>query len=313
MSLILLTYACLIIGAVAAGVRIYRQVKLPLHLRWELYPVKHEAGNKAQYGGSYMEEPNWWEKERRRSLVNELRYMVPEILLLRGLYQGNRGLWNVSYPFHLSLYLLLGTLFLLVLGAILMLFRISIIPGKGFMPAFIYYLTILTGFGGLTGGTLGVVGLLHQRIKNPKLKAYSTLADYLNLLFFLFVLGASLLAWLFHDHAFDGARTYLYGLLTLGGQPGETTEASFLGRLATVLISLIIAYVPLTHMSHFFMKYFIYHWVRWEDNPNVKGSDIEAAVMRNLGFKPTWAASHTGADGGKTWAEIASSRPGGDR
>jgi len=55
-----------------------------------------------------------------------------------------------------------------------------------------------------------------------------------------------------------------------------------------------------------FMKYFMYHWVRWEDTPNLKGGRIEAAILKNLGFRPTWAAPHIGADGKKTWAEIAS-------
>jgi len=68
-------------------VRIYKQITMPLHVRWELYPVKHEAGKKAEYGGSYMEERNWWGKKRERSLFNEIKYMVPEILLLRGLWE----------------------------------------------------------------------------------------------------------------------------------------------------------------------------------------------------------------------------------
>jgi hypothetical protein len=55
-----------------------------------------------------------------------------------------------------------------------------------------------------------------------------------------------------------------------------------------------------------FMKYFMYHSVRWEDEPNLKGSRVEAAILQNLGFKPTWAASHVGADGQKTWGKIAS-------
>ena len=72
---------------------------------------------------------------------------------------------------------------------------------------------------------------------------------------------------------------------------------------------MLAAYIPLTHMSHMFMKYFIYHSVRWDDRPNLKGGEIEAAVLENLGFKPTWASSHIGADGKKTWADIASPGP----
>ena len=72
-----------------------------------------------------------------------------------------------------------------------------------------------------------------------------------------------------------------------------------------MLASLLIAYLPLTHMSHMFMKYFMYHSMRWEDAPNLKGSRIEEAVLKNLGFKSTWSALHIGADGEKTWVDIA--------
>ena len=114
--------------------RIYKQIAMPLHVRWELYPVKHEAGKKAEYGGSYMEEPNWWEKKRETSLFNEIKYMVPEILLLRGLKKENPRLWNLSFPFHFGLYLLIGTFIFLFIGALGMIFGTKIAPGKGLVP-----------------------------------------------------------------------------------------------------------------------------------------------------------------------------------
>jgi hypothetical protein len=43
------------------------------------------------------------------------------------------------------------------------------------------------------------------------------------------------------------------------------------------------------------------------------GSRIEAAVLENLGLKPTWAAPHVGADGKQTWAQIATSAPRGKK
>jgi len=257
-----------------------------------------------------MEELNWWEKERKRSLVNEMKYMIPEILLLRGLREENPRLWNVSFPFHFGLYLMLGTFVLLFIGAGSMILGVPVAPGKSLIPSFLYYLTILVGFIGLTLGTVGSAALLHRRFRDPELKNYSGFADYLNLFLFLIFFAISLLAWLFHDHAFDGARAYVYSLLTFGGSPeGRAIERSFLGLLTIGLASLLVAYIPLTHMSHMFMKYFIYHSVRWEDDPNLKGSKIEAAILRNLRFKPTWSASHIGADGQKTWAEIATSGP----
>lgn len=281
-----------------------------MHLRWELYPVKHEAGKKAEYGGSYMEELNWWEKEKKSSLLNELKFIIPEILLLRGVWAENRKLWWVSFPFHFGLYMLLATLFLLFMGAVAMALGVRIASGSSACGSFLYYLTIVTGFIGLTLGTIGGLGLLGRRLGDEELRNYSSLADYFNLILFCLFLSSALLAWLFHDHAFDGARAYAYALLTIGGQPeGYSSHHTFLGQLAIVLASLLVAYIPLTHMSHMFMKYFIYHAVRWEDTPNLKGSRIEAAVLQNLGLKPNWAAPHIGADGKKTWVDLATSGP----
>jgi len=288
--------------------RIYKQIKLPLHVRWELYPVKHEPGKKAEYGGSYMEELNWWEKEKKSSLCNEIRYLVPEILFLWGLKKENPRLWYISFPFHLGFYLMIGTLGFLALGALFMVLGFPIAAGQGVLNSSIYYLTILFGFIGLTLGTAGTAALFRRRLKDPALRNYSALSDYLNLVFIFVFFLISLLTGLFHDQGFDGARSYIYSLLTFGGTPaGMAGARTFLGALSIVLGSLLIAYIPLTHMSHMFMKYFMYHAVRWEDTPNIKGSRIEVAVLENLGLKPTWAAPHIGADGKKTWGEIANS------
>lgn len=310
MSLIFFSYACFITFLMAAGIRLYQQKKLPLHLRWELYPVKHEAGQKAQYGGSFMEEPNWWKKERRRSLWNEIKYMIPEILLLHGLRVQNPSLWQVSFPFHLGLYLVSLTFGLLLIGALAMVLGGTISPSASFWFALIYYLTIIIGFLGLTMGTGGAGMLLARRFRDPHLKAYSALGDYLNLFILLSFLGVGLLAWLFHDQAFNGARAYVYALLTWGDRPALYQEKStVLGSLTIGLGSFVLAYIPFTHMAHMFMKYFTYHKVRWEDTPNLRGSKIEGAVQANLVYKPTWSAPHIGADGKKTWVDIALKLP----
>lgn len=310
MPLIIFSYLCLVVFLVTAGVRIYHQKKLPLHLRWELYPVKHEVGQKAQYGGSYMEEPNWWEKDRKRSLWNEIKYMVPEILFLRGLWEQNRNLWWLSFPFHFGLYLILITLALLFIGALMMMRNVPISPASGFLISLIYYFTIIFGFLGLTMGAFGACGLLRRRWRDPELKSYSGIGDYFNLFIILIFLGTALLTWLFYDHTFAGARAYIYTLLTFGQKPtSSTSERTILGGLTIFLASFICAYLPFTHMAHMFMKFFTYHKIRWEDTPNLKGSKIEAAVRANLGLKPTWSAPHIGANGEKTWAQIALTLP----
>jgi nitrate reductase gamma subunit len=306
MGLHFFSYFCLIVSLTAVAVRVAKQLRMPVHFRWELYPVQHEPPEKASYGGSYMEEVNWWEKKREKSLSNEIRYMVPEMVLLRGLREENRPLWNVSFPFHFGLYLLFATLFLLILGSVILLFGGKVTPGAGAFSSLIYYLTILTGFLGLILGTLGVLGLIYRRFSDSNLKSYSTPLDFLNLFVFLIFLGVSLLAWLLFDPSFEGARGYIYSLLTFGERPaGAEGRVGFLGGLAAFFASLLLAYIPLTHMSHMFMKYFMYHSIRWEDTPNVKGSRVEAEILHNLGFKPTWVAPHIGADGKKSWADLA--------
>jgi len=74
-----------------------------------------------------------------------------------------------------------------------------------------------------------------------------------------------------------------------------------------ILLSLLVAYIPLTHMSHFFTKYFMYHDIRWGDEPLVVGGKLEAKMMTILGMKPTWAAPHIRGDGAKTWVDVATS------
>ena len=78
----ILAYAGVVIFLGAVLYRIVKYIKTPIHVRWELYPVAHEAGERAEYGGSYLEDVNWWKKERKGSMANELKVMIPEILLL---------------------------------------------------------------------------------------------------------------------------------------------------------------------------------------------------------------------------------------
>ena len=92
-------------------------------------------------------------------------------------------------------------------------------------------------------------------------------------------------------------------------KPARSVAFKRFAAAAIVSASLLAAYIPLTHMSHMFMKYFLYHKVKWDDAPNRPGGPLEKAILANLGFKPTWKAKHIGADGQKSWLDIASSAP----
>ncbi|MCX5824979.1 MAG: respiratory nitrate reductase subunit gamma [Deltaproteobacteria bacterium] len=305
-----LSYLCVAVFVIATGWLVYRQMTLPVHVRWEIYPVQHETTAKVAYGGSYMEDLNWWEKKRESSLLNELKYMAPEILFLRGLWKENRSLWRVSFPFHFGLYLMIATFGLLVLHALLVLWGEDGLPAGGAARSLLDGLIVLAGWTGLILGNIGSLGVLYRRLADPELRRYSSFVDYFNILFiFLFFLSAFITC-LLSDPFLQGAKAYTFGLLTGGHSlnsyvPGQSVS----GGLAIVLASLLVAYIPLTHMSHMYMKYFFYHNVKWDDAPNRQGGSIEAAILKNLELKPTWKAKHVEADGRKSWRDIASSAP----
>lgn len=308
MGLYVLTYVCIAWFGLATGYLVYRHMTLPVHVRWEIYPVQHEPAAKAAYGGSYMEELNWWEKKPARSLCNELSYMTPEMLLLRGVWKENRRLWWVSFPFHFGMYLMIATFALLLLNAGLSLWDPSVVSPGAALGMVLNGLIFAVGWTGLVLGIIGGLGMLYRRLADPEMRAYASLADYFNIVFIVLFFLSAFISGLLGDPWLEGAKAYIVGLLT-GGHAPDGYAPGVSGTVAIVSASLLIAYIPLTHMSHMFMKYFLYHRVKWDDAPNRRGGRIEAAIMRNMQLKPTWQAKHIAADGRKTWRDTATEAP----
>ena len=183
--LTVIAYALLLLSAIAFLYKTKRMAGLPPHLRWELAPVPHEKG-KNQYGGSYLEEFEWWTKPREKSLINEAVYMFKEIFFLKGVLDHNKKLWYFSFPFHFGLYLLGGMVFFLIINALL---------GIGnFVQTgnFIYSLIDIFALSGYLIGTIGTLGLLVSRTINFNLRNFNTGGTFLNLmlLFAFFISGA---------------------------------------------------------------------------------------------------------------------------
>ena len=91
--------------AVGCGAKALRYLRMPMHVRWELYPVAHEKG-RAHYGGSYFEEVDWWTKPREVEKLAEVRTILEEVLTLKAVREHNRPLWLPSLLFHYGLYAL---------------------------------------------------------------------------------------------------------------------------------------------------------------------------------------------------------------
>lgn len=300
--ILFVTYASAALFVIAVVSRFLKFARLPIHLRWELYPVAHERG-RAHYGGSYLEELDWWTKPRQSSVVGELKVMVPEILLLAGVRDHNKKHWYRSFPFHFGLYLLAGLIGLLIVGALASATRIDVSPGGGFVGAAVYHLTYLLGWAGLVLGLAGALALLARRAFDIDYRDYTKGLDFFNLSAFIVTFVMAIAAHASGDPYFVQLRAYFRDLLTF--------HLSFSGgpllAVEILLASLLVAYIPLTHMSHFFTKWFMYHHIRWSDEPSLRGGKIEKRVSEALHYPVSWAAPHIRGDGRKNWVDVATS------
>lgn len=298
----LLVYLAVVVFFVAVGAKIWKYATTPPHLRWELAPVPHEP-DKRKYGGSYFEELEWWKSPPKKSLATELLAMAEEILFLKGVYHHNRSLWYASYPFHLGLYLLVGLIGLLLVGAIA---TLAGVPVEAASPWFfgraIFFATILAGYAGLTLALVGCIGLLLKRTRDPALRPMTSPADLANLVYILVLLATALLAWLLTDQTFSTSREIVRSFLRFEVLPASTGPIVV---LELALFAGFLFYMPFTRMTHFFAKYFTYHKVRWEDDPNLPGGPYEERMKPVLQYAVTWKGPHV--QKGKTWVELATS------
>jgi nitrate reductase gamma subunit len=299
----LIAYCGVAIFLVAVFTRFMTWSKMPMHMRWELYPVAHEGGGKAAYGGSYLEESDWWTKKREVSLFGELKVMVPEILFLVALKEHNKKLWTRSFPFHFGLYLVAGCTLLMILAGILGALAPSVMEGT--VGTVFGYLIPITGYAGLGLGLLGAFALILRRLATP-LRDYSAPMDVGNLVFFVVAFGTALATALLVDRGFETVSLFVRNLATfnVAALPGGGLEA-LLPSVSAILLAGLVAYIPLTHMSHFVGKYFAYHAIRWADEPNLPGGKQEPVIHDLLNKPVTWSAPHIKGDGKKTWLDVA--------
>jgi nitrate reductase gamma subunit len=294
-------YLGLVFFFIACIARFMMWSKMPMHIRWELYPVAHEGGGKAAYGGSYLEETEWWTKKREVSLFGEIKVMVPEILFLVALREHNKKLWTRSFPFHFGLYLVGGVTAFMLAGGLV----IGYLP-EGIAAPVAKSVGLVAPFLGGAGLVLGIIGAigLFMRRRGRELRDYTAPADLFNLVFFIAAFGVSLVSFLAYDRDFSMVTTFITNLVTFNLDPVGTGTAALMLALSVVLLSLLTAYIPTTHMSHFIGKYFAYHSIRWSDEPNLAGGRQEKTIQELLSRPVTWSAPHIGADGKKSWLDV---------
>ncbi len=281
---IILTYAAIIISISVIAFRTISIWRMPIHLRWELAPVPGEKGRDG-YGGSYLEEYEWWTKKRKKSIAHELLYMAREIFLLTSVRENNKSLWIFSLPFHWGIYILAFTAVLLGADA---LFSLGI-----YTPA------VILAYAGYSAGVVGTAGLLVKRAVDPNLRSYSAFSNYFNLCFLTVLFSSGLYALIATDRFAYHVVLFISALIHADFSPAIPTALS----VHIIVVMLFVIYLPFTQMIHFVAKYFTYHSIRWNDMPmNEKMGRAIAALM---GQSVSWSARHVQGGSEKNWIDVA--------
>lgn len=242
------------IGFFALSLRkAWKFAHMQIHARLDLYPVPKEGAGRAAYGGSYMEEPQWWGKPRHIDRLNEAVEIFKEMVLIKKLFVNQRSLWWASYAMHLGIYVMLGWSVLLLITVF-------------WHPAPYVMVTQVVGVVGFALCIVGCALLLVRRVTDPVLKKYTTPLEYCNIVLLLVVLLTGAYAWLFVASPYDVA-VQVFTLSPSGLAPFVLVHL--------VLLGVMFIYIPLGKMSHYVGKFFTYHKVLWDNDPNLPNSAVE--------------------------------------
>ena len=259
---------------VLSAAKFAKYSKYTTHSRFELYPVPKEGKVRAEYGGSYFEDNEWWTKERKIDRTNETIDIGKEMFAIKKLFDNQRSLWAPSMLFHGGIYVMMGWSFLMLISVI-------------FSPGWYITITNIVGVIGFTCATLGSAALLLRRCTDAGLRPYTTKAEYFNLTLILVTLLTGIYCWLGVISPFIVAKGIF--TMTLGPVPPIV-----IFHLA--LVCVLLVYIPASKMGHYAGKFYAFRSVLWDNDPNTKGSKVEQN-FRASAAKPTtttWSA-HTPA------------------
>jgi nitrate reductase gamma subunit len=264
MALTVITHAALLIFLIGIAIRIWRIAAMPIHVRWELYPIPSGAAEK-------------------------IFYMVSEVLRLEGVRKNNRSLWFWSWLFHVALYLMIGFACLALVASFSATVRGSIIV-----------LISVASFVSYTFGIAGTCGLIVMRLADSRLRPMTSFGDLLNLALLLAIFLTGFAHAMIQPSAADILVAQAGNFLWINPAP----QLHPLAVAHLCLISLFVSYMPLTRMAHMVLKYFTYHSVRWDDRAAGEMPGHLARMRKNLAYPVQWSAHHIqSGESRSSWAD----------
>ena len=303
--LAILTYFAYVFIVYMYTMKSLKYLRLPIHLRWEIYPVMHEP--KYRYGGSRMEEIDGHSRVPRGGLIRSITYLLKEYVSLGEYFKRQKGYWSVLYPWHIGFILIITFHILAFFGALLLLAGVPVaVDSPALGGQIFYYVMLLCGVVSFVAGLIGSVGVLIKRIVDPNLRDYAAPQQYFTYLFCLVIFGSGLYSWWFVDPTFSEYRQFWVGLVTL--KPVTVASAS---GLHITLFDLFLIYLPFTRSMHYVTRVFAFFLIRWDDRPNTRGGEVERQLLTQFGRKVSWSAPHIKKGG--TWAEQVAQGPEGDK
>ena len=293
--LAILTYFGYVFIIAMYSVKAVKYLRLPRHLRWELYPVMHEE--RYRYGGSYFEDIDWITRARRRGWLRSIVFLLKEYFTLGEYLKRHKSYWVALYPWHIGFILIISFHILTFFAALAMVFGLPVSSGSP-VPAgkIFYYVLLLVGAVSFISGLIGSIGVMIKRLVDYDLRVYATPQNYFTYLFCLIVFLSGLYAWAFVDSTFSEYRQFWVGLITW--KPVAVAPAA---ALHIFLFDLFLIYLPFTRSMHYITRLFAFFLIRWDDEPNLRGSELEGELIKLFGEKVTWSAPHIKP--GKTWGE----------
>jgi nitrate reductase gamma subunit len=149
---------------------------------------------------------------------------------------------------------------------------------------------------------VGGAGILIKRLIDEDLKVYYPTIHYLKWIFILLTLIGGAFAVDIHFHSsMPALLKYVREQVTFADFEHKLHPA-LAPALHVLFAAAWLIYIPFSHVMQLFFRY--YHQLRWDDVPNVRGSEVERRVRELLERPVTWSASHI--QSGKRWREVAS-------